>query len=184
MSLLAAGDMAPLGELYTRYGGAVRSLLWRLLPNESEADVEDICHEVFEVLYKTADRFRSECALRPWIFGIAARRARGTQRKQWLRGRLLKRYIQEQKVTVPNTVEAPDERDVTLHQIEKIMATLPHAQREVLVLAINHNLSGEQIAELLGTNINTVWTRLRRARLSIRNALGALSSDDDGGAEQ
>lgn len=184
MSLLAEGDMAPLGELYARYGGAVRSLLWRLLPNESVADVEDLCHEVFEILYKTADRFRQDCALRPWIFGIAARRARSSQRKLWLRNRLLKRYVHEQKVTMEHIVDSPDEKDVTLHQIGQVMAMLPHAQREVLVLAVNHNLSGEQIAETLGININTVWTRLRRARMTVRDALNDLNGEKDGGKEK
>ena len=176
--------MAPLGELYSRYGGAVRSLLWRLLPNDSVADVEDLCHEVFEILYKTADRFRQDCALRPWIFGIAARRARSSQRKLWLRSRLLKRYVHEQKVTAVNVVNSPDDKDVTLHQIGQVMTMLPHAQREVLVLAVNHNLSGEQIAETLGININTVWTRLRRARISVREALTEMNREKDGDEEK
>ncbi len=65
----------------------------------------------------------------------------------------------------------PDAADATRHQINRAMAGLPRAQREVLILYVIQNMSGDQIADALKVRINTVWTRLRRARIAMRAAL-------------
>jgi RNA polymerase sigma factor (sigma-70 family) len=173
MELLANGEMEPLGELYTRYGSAVRSLLWRILAPGQAEEAEDLCQEVFVTLFKTADRFERDRNLRPWLFGIAVRKARSWQRKRLIRGALLMRYAKENKTSGP---ARPDAASATRYQIDRAMAKLPRAQREVLVLTVAQGMSGEQIAETLGVNLNTVWTRLRRARQSMRNQLGDTRS--------
>ncbi len=172
MVLLAEGDMAPLGELYMRYGGVVRSLLFRLLQGDSVAEADDLLHEVFETVYKTASRFQPNREVRPWLFGITVRKARGWQRKMWARQHLLKRYVKDKEATVSSVVESPDARTAARHQIDRALLSLPKGQREVLILHVTEDLSGEQIADALDLRLGTVWTRLRRARLAMRAALG------------
>jgi RNA polymerase sigma-70 factor (ECF subfamily) len=171
MSLLAQGRMESLGELYMRYGGMVRTLLWRLLPDESAVEAEDLCHDVFITVYKTAPRFQYGRELRPWLFGIAVRKARSWRRKNWVRAHLLKRFTQEDQTLASAATDSPDSATATRDQVDLAVSTLPHGQREVLVLYFTENLSGQQIADTLGIPLNTVWTRLRRARLAMRAAL-------------
>ncbi len=171
IGLVAQGEMEPLGELYLRHGSAVRSLLWRLLPDEPKEEAVDLCQEVFEIVYKTAPRFQVGKDPKPWILGIAAQCARNLRRKNWLRSRLMRRYVHEQSVTAPSVVKPPDVTGISSQKVDEAMAGLPAKQREVLVLFVSQGLSGEQIAQSLDININTVWTRLRRARLSLRTAL-------------
>ncbi len=171
MEMLAKGDMDPLGEIYLRYGGAVRSLLWRLLPGRLASDAEDLCQEIFMTVYETADRFQLNREIRPWIFGITVRKARGFRRKNWVRENLLRRHAGEGISEVLPATANPDSVGATRHQINRAIAQLPRVQREVLVLYVAQNMSGEQISEILGVRINTVWTRLRRARLAMREAL-------------
>ena len=163
MISLARGDMDPLGELYTRYGGMVRTLLWRLIPNEPAAEAEDLCHEVFMTVYETAQRFEHHRDLRPWLFGIAVHKARGWRRKKWVRENLLRRYTEEDDQSINPIIESVDSSTATRHQIERVMSELPHSHREVLVLFFTENMNGQQIADALGIPLNTVWTRLRMA---------------------
>ncbi len=171
IGLVARGDMEPLGELYLRHGSAVRSLLGKLLPNELREEVKDLCQDVFEIVYKTAPRFQMGKEPKPWILGIAAQCARNYRRKNWLRNKLMRRYVHEQAITASSTITPPDSTGISSHKVDLAMATLPPKQREVLVLFATQSLSGEQVSDLLGININTMWTRLRRARISLSAAL-------------
>jgi RNA polymerase sigma-70 factor, ECF subfamily len=184
MILIAKGEMESLGDLYVRYGGAVRSLIWRLLPAESAIEAEDLCHEVFEIVYKNAARFQVDRDLRPWLFGIAAKHARAWQRKKWARNKLLRRFVGERSALVTSAIKPMDSSGVTRGQIQQVMMTLPVTQREVLVLYVLSGMKGEQIAEALGVNLNTVWTRLRRARIAMRTILGDLCDDIAFGEER
>ncbi|MCP4600196.1 MAG: RNA polymerase sigma factor [Proteobacteria bacterium] len=184
MDLLARGEMDPLGELYMRYGSQVRSLLWRLLPDDSTQDAEDLCQEVFMTAYQTASRFQHDRELRPWLFGIAAHKARSSSRKKWIRRGLLRRYEQEDTAAAAFTTGSPESGAMSRREINLAMAGLPHNQREVLVLYVTQNMSGEQIADALNIRLNTVWTRLRRARLAMRAALQNQVDDKNTGEER
>ena len=122
-------------------------------------------------VYETADRFQLNREIRPWIFGITVRKARGLRRKNWVRENLLRRHAGEGINDMLHKTVSPDSAGATRHQINRAMAQLPRAQREVLVLYVAQNMSGEQISNILGVRLNTVWTRLRRARLAMREAL-------------
>ncbi|MCP4678645.1 MAG: RNA polymerase sigma factor [Deltaproteobacteria bacterium] len=176
MEMLAKGEMDPLGEIYLRYGGAVRSLLWRLLPGRAASDAEDLCQEVFMTVYETAARFQLDREIRPWVYGITVRKARSWRRKSWVRENLLRKHAGEGISELMHTSAPPDSADATRYQINRAMGQLPPAQREVLVLYVAQNMSGEQIADTLGVRINTVWTRLRRARLAMREALDTVDT--------
>ena len=56
-------------------------------------------------------------------------------------------------------------------EVKRALAILPEPQREVLLLHVVENFSGDEIAEALGISPKTVWTRLHRARKSMRKAL-------------
>ncbi|NTV27819.1 MAG: sigma-70 family RNA polymerase sigma factor, partial [Methanothrix sp.] len=55
----------------------------------------------------------------------------------------------------------------TRAELRQALAALPEPQRQVLLLHVLENLSGEEIAETLGISPNTVWTRLHRARKTL-----------------
>lgn len=53
----------------------------------------------------------------------------------------------------------------------KILEQLPEIQRQVLILYEQDGMKGKEIGELLGINVNTVWTHLRRARAELNGRL-------------
>jgi RNA polymerase sigma factor (sigma-70 family) len=173
MARLAQGDSEPLGALYSRYGSQVSSLLFRLLPASRAHEGEDLCQEVFLTLYDTAKRYREEGKLRSWLFGIAVRKARSHQRKQWWRRRLLGRAREDLAVHAEAAPPVGVESRVAIAQA---LSTLPQRLREVLLLQAVEGLTGEEIARLLGIAPKTVWTRLHRARRALQES---VKEDDE-----
>lgn len=175
MTALAQKDFTSLGWLYRRHQASVRNLLLRIDPDRSQADADDLCQEVFLTLYETAPRYYGGDRLRPWLFGIALHKARRFRQKWRLRRWLLwQRFTQRAKrhsfgadpQIMPDTALAQRQR------VALAFAALKPQQREILALHVGENLSGEELAALLGVAVKTVWTRLHRAREALQKALG------------
>jgi RNA polymerase sigma-70 factor (ECF subfamily) len=65
-------------------------------------------------------------------------------------------------------------QDGQLELAHRLLATLPSEQREVFVLHELEQMTGTEIATLMGTSLGTVRSRLRRARESFRKQLAEL----------
>ena len=178
MQQLAGGDAEPLGELFLRYGKMVHSVLRRYAVGAAEAELDDLVQEVFLTLFESAPRYLESGKLRSWLCGIAVRKARSGRRKNWLRDNLLRRFGGGGAgiaVMHESTVESQAGARV---EVTRALAVLPEPQREVLLLHVVENLSGEEIAEALGISPKTVWTRLHRARQAMRAALEEEAGDE------
>ncbi|HJR61011.1 MAG TPA: sigma-70 family RNA polymerase sigma factor [Vicinamibacterales bacterium] len=63
--------------------------------------------------------------------------------------------------------------------IEQVLRDLPHRSRELLVLREHHELSYQELADVMGIPIGTVMSRLSRARQTFRRALNARLKPPD-----
>ena len=59
-----------------------------------------------------------------------------------------------------------------MRELDRILGTLDEDKRAVFVLAEIEQMSAPEIAEALGVNVNTVYSRLRAARREVEAALG------------
>jgi RNA polymerase sigma-70 factor (ECF subfamily) len=174
MAQLARGETAALGELYMRHGQSTLRFLARTLRDTASA--EDLCQDVFLTLPGAASRYTHQGQLRAWILGIAAKKARGWQRRQWVRTRLLGTFgLSSASTTAPTPETARSDA------MAAAFDALPHDLREVLVLQVAEGLSGAEIAEVLGIGHGAVRVRLHRARQKLRERLAAM--DVSPGAE-
>jgi RNA polymerase sigma-70 factor (ECF subfamily) len=129
-----------------------------------EADVLDHCQKVFLTAYLRLSGFEGRSRLTTWLFGICQRVASDYRRSARVRleiateARELERAIQTREPT--DVLDARRRARIA----EAILDKLPEAQRTVLVLFELQQLSGDQIAELLGVSVGTVRSRLRLAR--------------------
>ena len=136
--------------------------------------VEDAFQETFLQLYSSRGSFDPARPLRPWLFTIAANKARDALRKQ-----------QREATTSIGTMAEPDEvsiddvlntiasYDVTpldeLNQSEsaakvrEVIANMPENLREILILAYFDQFSYKHMADMLGIPIGTVKSRLHTA---------------------
>lgn len=72
----------------------------------------------------------------------------------------------------PQLAEMPRQNDnVAMKRVAEAIACLPEEQREVLLLVGLEGMGYRETAEIIGSPIGTVMSRLSRARLALKNAL-------------
>jgi RNA polymerase sigma-70 factor (ECF subfamily) len=166
-----------LGTLYDRYGRLVFSITFNLVGDIETS--EEITQDVFVRVCEGAHGYRAQLArVSTWLVSIARHRAidelrrRGVRSEQaivdWQDGE-----GQEYRDGLP-AAEGPErEVEITLqHQaIQKMLASLPDDQHQVLRLAYFKGLSHGQIAATLGEPLGTVKSRIRLAMQRLRDIL-------------
>jgi RNA polymerase sigma-70 factor, ECF subfamily len=115
-------------------------------------------------LRELAPRYRPGDTLKGWLCGIALKKARRLNDSRTSRRGLLARFFRP-RTQVPAPEAASD--------VERVLAQLPEPMREVVVLSLIEELAAEDVAKALGISVNTVWTRLHRARAKVRELLDA-----------
>jgi RNA polymerase sigma-70 factor (ECF subfamily) len=138
-----------------------RYALWLI---KDKAIAEDVVQETFLRAWKSLDSLKDEAAAKSWLITILRREnARRFERKQF---DLVD--IDDVSVADPNDIN-----DVALEhrELRNIMSGLSEEYREPLMLQVIMGFTGDEIAQQLGLNKNTVMTRLFRARNQIKDAL-------------
>ena len=170
MHRLAQGEMSALGPLYLRYGRLVSRAVLAAVPSLSSEDTEDIMHDIFLAVAKSAKQYRDEGKLKSWIFTIAVRTTRRRYRALQIRRRLLG-TVHGRPVAVAGETSSPEVSTLSRVDLGRAMSGLTKTQREVLVLFEIEGLSGEEVSEMLSIRLNTVWSHLRRARNRVQTTL-------------
>lgn len=146
-----------------QYADTVRRIC--LVHLKNYADTEDIFQTVFvKYLLHTAP-FASPEHERAWIIRVTINACKDLLRSVFRRRTLSLEEVAEQPVPA-------DEYRAVLQAVQ----ALPAAYRDVVYLHYYEGYTAPEIAEILGKNVNTVYTRLTRARGLLRRTLGG---DDD-----
>jgi RNA polymerase sigma-70 factor, ECF subfamily len=147
-------------ELMDMYGEEIKRLIYSYVKNWATTD--DIVQEVYLKIYLKLYTFKGEASLKTWVYKIAINKC-----KDYLRSWHYLRLVMTDKIIENNeSCSIEDElmwKDTKSELIEKVMA-LPVKYREVIVLFYIKEFSLLEISELLQINVETVKTRLRRAR--------------------
>lgn len=146
-----------------RYADTVRRIC--LVHLKNYADTEDIFQTVFvKYLLHTAS-FASPEHEKAWIIRVTINACKD----------LLRSVFRRRTVPLDEAAELPappEEHRAVLQAVQG----LPAAYRDVVYLHYYEGYTAPEIAQILGKNVNTVYTRLTRARGLLRQALGG---DDD-----
>lgn len=138
--------------------------VWRILryhgvPLEA---VDDKLQDVFLIVYRRWADYDPAASMRSWLFGICRRVAadlrRGTARAE----RRLRAVPDPPPALEPDQALAQAEAAAF---VERFLASLDHDKREVFMLAEVEYLTAPEIALATGTKLNTVYSRLRAARV-------------------
>ena len=126
---------------------------------------EDLIQETFLRAWKAIDTLLDDKAAKAWLITILRREnARRFERKQFDLVDLDEPPLRDQGVL-------PSEQEMEHEWLRRHIARLPAEYQEPLLLQVLGGFSGEEIAEQLGLNKNTVMTRLFRARNQIKEAM-------------
>jgi len=157
-----------LTTLYEEHARQVWRCLLRL--GVPPASVEDAVQEVFLTAHQRLRDFEARSAPSTWLIGIAVRVAANTRRLSSRRG--LPRPVPE--TLAARGADADDElaRRRSLFELERVLSLLPDEQREVVVLCDLEQLSAVEVSEALQVKVNTIYSRLRLGRASLKVVLG------------
>ena len=171
--------------LLERYRTDLMHFLIRFLNSRAAAD--DVFQETFLQVHLAADSFDSSRRFKPWLFTIAANKARDHHRRQKRRS----------AVSLATPVGDSDGREAQMidllegDQIEpdsgllgeelqagvkQVVDAMPAHYREILLLSYFQRLSYNQISETLNIPLGTVKSRLHAAVANFADAWQALAS--------
>ena len=139
------------------------------------AAAEDIAQEAFFRAWKHRGKYKkSKAPVRTWLFGIARNAA-----IDWLRARRERVFSDFEEGddtsfadTIPDLEALPEElfaRVEAKEMLDRGLQSLPPAQREVVVLHMQSDLTLEEVARALARPVNTVKSQYRRALKSLRS---------------
>jgi RNA polymerase sigma-70 factor (ECF subfamily) len=157
------GDTTAWRALYDRHFPDIERLVASLGITDSEAD--DICQEIFVIIYRKLARFRGEARLSTWIYRVATREAiRFARRRRLVRG-LTELFARDRRDTKP--ADWSESEAGRRHYLRQLLDRLPPERRLALVLYEIEGLPVNEIARISDCAENTVWTRLHRARMEL-----------------
>ncbi len=153
------GERVAFEELFCRYREPVYRFFRRRLSDLARA--EDLAQETFVAVLRGAARYEPRALFRTYLYGIALNLLAAERRK-----RVHESRQPEEAADPPVTADL----DTGLW-VRRAVAQLDREQREVLLLREYEQLSYAEIASLLLVPVNTVRSRLFRARLALKDFL-------------
>ncbi|MBN2514051.1 MAG: sigma-70 family RNA polymerase sigma factor [Sedimentisphaerales bacterium] len=166
------GEESAFREIVNRYKNSLYAFLRRFISQQDV--VEDVFQETFLQLYSSRDSFDMDRPLRPWLFTIAANKAKDALRKIQRQATMSMGTMadagdvsMDEVVNILTSYETTPEdevsRDETSVRVRRIIAEMPDNLREILLLAYFEQFSYKHMAEILSIPIGTVKSRLHTA---------------------
>ena len=166
------GNRKDFQRLVERYQRELFHFLVRFLGDRAGA--EDVFQETFLQVHQSASQFDLQRRFRPWLFTIAANKARDLMRSQ------ARRPANPLQATISpgddesgqfidlmeSTGEAPGaqmEKEELQHLVHETVMAMPDHLREILLLSYFHQFPYKQISDILGIPLGTVKSRLHAA---------------------
>jgi len=162
MLAFSKGSAESFDELFQRYKQPVYGFFRRRLADPAQA--EELTQETFFVLLRASSRYEPRALFRTYLYAIGLRILRAHRRKTVFRAMF---FGQRSSVPDPAKNDATESGLLVRRAVEKLDAL----DREVVMLREFEQLSYAEIADLLHLPLNTVRSRLFRARTALRNLL-------------
>lgn len=176
---LTENSQAAFSILHDRYKGGVTSFVSRFVGTPEE--IEDICMVSFEKAFNQLDKYNPENRFSTWLFTIARNTALDHIDRSAARGKKVASAdtVQDDSATVdiPDDVKNPEEEIIHSQDHEHLVsciAALPDIYRTVAEMCFIDNLGYKEISEKADIPINTVKTRVSRAKVMLTRMMQDL----------
>ena len=174
-----AGNRAAFDTLVLKHKDRIFNLCFRFLGDYQEAN--DSAQEVFVKAYRSLRAFRFESAFGTWLYRIAVNTCKNKVKS--LDYRYAKKMVHLDNLGAMKAAHCLEIRDETqsplaelerkerMELIQRAIESLPPEQKLVVILRDIQGLSYDDIADITGSGLGTVKSRLSRARLELRRKL-------------
>ena len=164
-----------LREVFDEYARFV----WRTVRHLGvrEADIEDVCQEVFLTVHRKLADFEGRSALRTWLYGICLRTASDYRRRAHVR----REFAVEDPAPRAQAPEqhAEVERQQARQRLAAILEQLDDDKRAVFVLYEIEEMSMKEVAKIVDCPLQTAYSRLHAARARVIGMIDQLASNGE-----
>ena len=183
---ILSGDDEAFTALVRKYQKSVHALAWRKIGDFHYA--EDIMQDTFLQVYKKLPTLKDPRQFAGWLYVITNRRC-----LNWIRNNRTARQVLETK-----TVEAfnksaysryvseqreTESAEARQHIVKQLLEKLPESERTVMTLYYLGEMTTKEIGKFLGVSVNTITSRLQRARKRLRQEEDLLVQEVLGGVQ-
>lgn len=166
-----AGDEAAFTMLVKKYQKHVHALAWRKIGDFHIA--EDITQETFLKAHQNLATLKELDRFPGWLYVIATRRCIARFRKKRLHAQLVEDIDLMRKGKDTYSQHLADEQAKTITEaqrevVKKLLAKLQESDRTILTLYYFGEMTCEEISKFLGVSVNTIKSRLSRARQRLK----------------
>ncbi len=164
---ILSGDENAFGILVEKYQKSVHAHAWRKIQDFHYA--EEIVQDTFLKAYNKLPTLKNHDQFSGWIHTIANHLCIDWLRKQRPDIQSLERIgmeeIEEFSYTQHMLEQRVIERTEYSHElVKKLLEKLPESEREVITLYYLEDMSAKEIGQFMGVSVNTITSRLQRAR--------------------
>ena len=168
------GDQSAFEQLVKLYEKRVLALTTRMCKNP--ADAEEAAQEAFLSAWQGLPFFRRDASFSTWLYRLASNACVDLLRREGRRQNAAGPSLndEEARVEVRDPAPSPQERAEQAElreQIEAGLQALTPDHRQVLILREMHQLSYDEISQILDVDVGTVKSRINRGRKQLRNFL-------------
>lgn len=169
IELAQAGDVNAFESIYRSFFGFVSNVAYRVVGNVQDA--QEVTQETFLSMHRHLKNFRFQSSLKTWVYRITVNTAinyakkRSNQRKD-------QSFDESFFASLEPDAYRMMEKEENERRVQQLLGFLSLDHRAVLVLRSLQGLSYKEIADTLEIPINTVRTRIKRARealLALKN---------------
>ncbi len=172
-----SGEQGAFRELYDRYQQRIYALAGSMVGQVDE--VHDIVQETFVRAFRSLKSFKGKSSFYTWLYRIAINAATDHRRKQARQSRYQSERPLEEIDRGATQIAAPQsdnpEADLYRSELSELMnralEMLSDEHRKVIVLREVNGLSYQEIAEVTGTTIGTVMSRIHYGRKKLAETL-------------
>jgi len=167
--LAAAGGREAFDEIVVRHRRSVYQVCYRFVNNHEDAS--DLAQEVFVRAWRGLGQFKGQSALSTWLYRIAVNVCLNrVSVKQPETEPLESDRFEDTRAEDPSAGILRGERAAA---VRRAIAALPDKQRATLILRAYHDLSHQQIADILGSSVGAVKANFFHALGNLRKILGS-----------
>ena len=164
---ILSGEATAFNTLFQKYQKSIHAIAWQKIGDYHVA--EEITQDVFLQAYEKLSTLKDPNKFSRWIYIIAKRRC-----ANWLqREKNTMQSLEATDTTIldksayVNYIAEQREKAATEHRrevVDMLLAKLPERERKVITLYYLGEMTSEAISKFLGVSVNTIKSRLRRAR--------------------
>jgi len=162
-------DLESFETIYKETSGFVYNVAFGVVNNKHDA--EEVMQDVFLNIHHNLNNFRFQSSFKTWVYRITVNCALNQVKKMVREKNRVKEYGNN-LIKVGTPFQAPkiaELKDGSEQMISSLLGGLDADQRICIVLRNIEGLSYQEISDTLKININTVRTRLKRARERLLN---------------